>query len=146
MTFFDSRALNFRDFTKSANSAKLKCKQKFPVLQYLSLSRTGCDHDFVFLGAHAQKGQVVLRVGVPHTVARLRGQRVHQSGVLHRRRVVQRRAHRDPCAIQPAHGLIRDPCAIQPAHGLIRDPCAIQPGHGLIRDSCAIQPAHGCMT
>ena len=33
--FFDSRALNFREFTKVANFAKFKCKRKFPVLQYI---------------------------------------------------------------------------------------------------------------
>ena len=33
-TFFDSHALNFREFTKIANFAKLKCKRKFSVLQY----------------------------------------------------------------------------------------------------------------
>jgi len=59
----------------------------------------GCNHDLVFLGADAQEGEVVLGVGVSHTVACLCGERVHEARVLHRRRVVHRRAHRDPLAV-----------------------------------------------
>ncbi len=36
-TFFDSRALNIRKFTKFANVANLKCTQTFHVLQYVEL-------------------------------------------------------------------------------------------------------------
>ena len=65
-----------------------------------SAYHTWRDHDFVFLGAYAQKGEVVLRVNVAHTVARLGRQAVEQRCVLHRRRVVHRRAHRNACAAQ----------------------------------------------
>ena len=56
---------------------------------------TWCNHDLVLLRPDSEECQIVLRIDVSHTVARLCSQTVQQASILHRRRVVQSRPHRN---------------------------------------------------
>lgn len=56
---------------------------------------TWSDHDLVLLGAHTQKGEVVLGVDVSYGASGFHHQLVDQSCVLHRAGVVQSRLDGD---------------------------------------------------